>query len=87
MPLNKETKKPTKGTKILLFQAERYTVNTDIIRYYLLPNSTVLKLCKEEKRVWLEILFGIWNLKQTYTYIFTVTNFCSGTFVWYMRHR
>ena len=32
---------------ILLFLAEYYTIKTDIVRYYLLPNSTELKLCNQ----------------------------------------
>ena len=34
----------TKEIKILLFPVEHYTTQTDIIRYYLLPNSVLLKL-------------------------------------------
>ena len=37
----------TKDTRILLFQVEHYTINMDIIRYYLLPNFMVLKLCDQ----------------------------------------
>ena len=33
--------------KILLFLMNHYTIKTDIIRYYLLSNSTVLKLCSD----------------------------------------
>ena len=29
--------------KIVLFLVEHYTIKMDIIKYYLLPNSTVLK--------------------------------------------
>ena len=30
----------TKYTRVLLFQMEKYTTKTDIIRYYSLPGST-----------------------------------------------
>ena len=34
-------------TKIL-FLVEHYTIKMDIIRYYLFPNSTALKLCNQK---------------------------------------
>ena len=34
----------TEDIRILLFPVEHYTIKTDIFRYYLLPNSTALKL-------------------------------------------
>ena len=36
----------SKNTWILLFLVEHYPIKTNIIRYYLLPNSTALKLTK-----------------------------------------
>ena len=35
-------------TGILLFQMEHYSIKTDIITYYSLPNSTTLGLCRQE---------------------------------------
>ena len=35
-------------TRILLFLVEHYSTKTYIISYYLLPNSTTLKLCHQE---------------------------------------
>ena len=34
--------------KLVLFQMENYSIKMDIVRYYLLPNSTVLRLCNEK---------------------------------------
>ena len=38
----------TKGTEILSYHVEHYTLKMDIIRYYLLPKSTALKLTKNK---------------------------------------
>ena len=38
----------TKDNKNLLFQAEYHPFKTNIIWYYLLPNSTALKLCNQK---------------------------------------
>ena len=51
-----------KNTKTLLFQVENYTVKTDIFRYYLLENFTILDLCYklkiiQSKRIFLGIIF------------------------------
>ena len=35
---------------MLLFQVKYYTIKTDIIRYYLLSDSTSLKLCKPKQK-------------------------------------
>ena len=37
-----------KYTKVLLFLVEHYTIKIDIIKYYLLPMSTTLKLCSQK---------------------------------------
>ena len=37
----------TKNTRILIFLVEQYTTKTDIIRYYLLPNSIILNICNQ----------------------------------------
>ena len=37
----------TKDTSFVLFLAEYYMIETDIIRYYLILNSTTLKHCDQ----------------------------------------
>ena len=36
------------STWILLFSVEYYIIKLDIIEYYLWPNSTAVKLCKQK---------------------------------------
>ena len=38
-----------------LFLVEHYIIKMDIIRYYLLPNSTALKLCNRKKNEYIPV--------------------------------
>ena len=48
----------TKHTMFTLFPLKHYTTKTDIIQYYLLPNSATLELSDQKKIALKMLLFG-----------------------------